>query len=78
MKNMSTRRATIYLDAELHRGLRVKAAQTERTISDLVNEAIKLSMAEDLLDISAFEERAGEPNVPFERVLKRLRASGKI
>jgi len=75
---MSTRRATVYLDAELHRSLRVKAAQTERTVSDLVNEAIKLSLAEDLLDVSAFEERAAEPNIPFERVLKNLRASGKI
>lgn len=75
---MGTRRATVYLDAELHKGLRVKAAHTERTVSDLVNEAIKLTLSEDLLDLSAFEDRTKEPDIPFERILKSLRASGKI
>ena len=75
---MNTKRATVYLEPELHKGLRIKAAQTDRTLSDLVNEAIRLSLAEDLLDLSAFEERAKEPNLAFEKVLKSLRASGKI
>lgn len=75
---MNTRRATVYLDPELHRGLRIKAAQSERTVSDLVNEAIRVSLAEDLLDLSAFEQRAKEPDLPFEKVLKNLRAGGKI
>jgi hypothetical protein len=75
---MNTKRATVYLDPELHRGLRIKAAQSERTVSELVNEAIRLSLTEDLLDLSAFEQRAKEPDLPFEKVLKNLRASGKI
>ena len=75
---MNTRRATVYLDAALHKGLRVKAAQSDRTISDLVNEAVRLSFAEDLLDLSAFDERAKETPLPFEKVLRNLKASGKI
>ena len=75
---MKNKRATIYLEQELHKGLRIKAAQTERTMSDLVNEAIRLSLTEDLLDLSVFKERAVEPNLPFEKVLKDLRVRGKI
>ena len=75
---MNTKRATVYLDNDIHKGLRMKAAQTERTVSDLVNEAVRISLAEDLSDLSAFEERAGEPNLSFEKVLKSLRKRGKI
>ena len=58
--------------------LRVKAAQTDRTISDLVNEAVRLSLAEDAEDLAAFEERAREPNLAFESVLKDLKRRGKL
>lgn len=75
---MKTKRATVYFDPALHKGLRIKAAQSERTVSDLINEAVRISLSEDLLDISAFEERSMEPNLPFEKVLKSLRARGKI
>ena len=77
---MSTtqKRATIYLDPELHRALRVKAAETDRTMSELVNEAIQLALAEDAEDLAAFEQRAAEPNLPFEDVVKELRQRGKI
>ena len=77
---MSTtqKRATVYLDPEIHRALRIKAAETERTISDLVNEAIQLALAEDAEDLAAFEQRAAEPNLPFEDVVKELRQRGKI
>jgi len=73
-----TKRATVYLDPALHRALRVKAAETDRSISELVNEAVRLAMAEDRADLAAFEERAGEPLVSFENVLKDLRRHGKI
>ena len=77
---MSTtqRRATVYLDPELHRALRLKAAETDRTMSDLVNEAIQLALAEDAEDLAAFDQRSIEPNLPFEDVVKELRQRGKI
>lgn len=74
----SQKRATVYFDPSLHRALRLKAAETDRSLSDLVNEAVKLSLAEDAEDLVAFDERANEPDLPFERVVKELRRSGKI
>jgi len=72
------KRATVYLDPAIHRALRLKAAETDRTMSDLVNEAVKLSLLEDAEDLSAFDERASEPNLLFEDVVKELRRRGKI
>ncbi len=72
------KRATIYFDPDLHRALRLKAAETEQSVSELVNKAVKLSLAEDVEDLAAFEARASEPNLPFEEVLKDLRRRGKI
>ncbi len=74
----TARRATVYLDPYLHRALRVKAAQTERSLSDLINEAVRQSLSEDAEDLAAFEERAGEPNLAFEKVLKDLKGRGKL
>ncbi len=73
-----TKRATVYFDPELHRALRLKAAETERSLSDLVNDAVQLSLAEDAEDLDAFETRAREPNLPFEDVVKDLKRRGKI
>ena len=72
------KRATVYFDPELHRALRVKAAETDRSMSDLVNEAVQLSLAEDAEDLAAFEERQNEPSLPFEEVVKDLKRRGKI
>ena len=72
------KRATVYFDASLHRALRVKAAVTERSLSEIVNAAVKQSMAEDAEDLAAFEERAAEPNLAFEAVLKDLRKRGQL
>jgi len=47
-------------------------------MSELVQDAIKLSLAEDSIDLSAFEQRKKEPSLPFEDVLKKLRKNGKI
>jgi Antitoxin-like ribbon-helix-helix len=74
----SPKRATIYFDPELHRALRLKAAEADKSVSEVVNEAVKLSLAEDAEDLAAFEARAGEPNLPFEEVVKDLRQRGKI
>jgi predicted transcriptional regulator len=78
MKKTNTKRATIYLDSELHHALRIKAAETEHSMSELVEEAIKLSLAEDSIDLAAFEERKDEPSLAFVDVLKKLRNNGKI
>ena len=72
------KRATVYFDPDLHQALRLKAAETERTISDLVNESVQLSLAEDADDLEAFEVRAAEPNLRFESVVKDLKRRGKI
>ena len=72
------KRATIYFDPDLHRALRLKAAETERSVSDLVNDAVKLSLLEDAEDLGAFDERASERELPFEDVVKDLRRRGKI
>jgi hypothetical protein len=72
------RRATVYLEPSLHRALRVKAAETEKSVSELVNAAVQRSLVEDAADLAAFEERANEPVVAFEAVLKDLRRRGKL
>ncbi len=74
----ANKRATVYFDSELHRALRLKAAETDRSISDLVNEAVKHSLAEDADDIAAFEAREKEPDYSFEDVVKDLKRRGKI
>jgi hypothetical protein len=72
------KRATIYFNPNVHRALRLKAAETDRSISDLVNEAVNLSLAEDEEDLTAFEERKSERNLAFENVLKDLKKRGTI
>jgi len=74
----SQKRATVYFDPALHRALRLKAAETDRSLSDLVNEAVRQSLAEDAEDLAAFDERVAEPDLPFESVVKELKRSGKI
>jgi predicted transcriptional regulator len=72
------KRTTIYLEPELHRALKIKAAETDRSISELVEEAVRSSLAEDAEDLAAFEERGGEPDLPFEQVVKDLRRRGRL
>jgi hypothetical protein len=74
----SSKRATVYFDPDIHLALRLKAAETDRSLSDLVNEAVKLALADDAEDLAAFEERAAEPMLPFGDVVKDLRRRGKI
>ena len=74
----TARRSTIYLDPDIHRALRMKAAHTGRSMSDLVNDAVRMALREDLEDLAAFDERAGEPEVSYEALLKELSNHGKI
>jgi len=78
MRTQQTKRATVYLDSDLHRALKIKSAQSDRTLSELVNFAVRQSLAEDHEDLLAFDERKDEPNLDFEDVLKELKASGKL
>ncbi len=71
-------RSTIYLESNLHRALRLKAAHTRRSVSALVNEAVRRILREDQEDLAAFEERANEPLVSYEDLLKDLRKHGKL
>jgi plasmid stability protein len=72
------KRSTIYLDPDLHRALRLKAIHTGRSMSDLVNETIRMAFREDQEDLSAFDERIKEPEITYEALLKDLKAHGKI
>ena len=74
----SAKRSTIYLDPDLHRALRLKAIHTGRSMSDLVNEAVRMAFREDQEDLSAFDERVREPEMTYEALLKDLKAHGKI
>ncbi len=74
----NTKRTTIYLDPDLHRAIRLKAAETGRPMSALIQEAVKISLAEDAIDLAAYEERKDEPRLTFEEVAKKLRKNGKI
>jgi predicted DNA-binding protein len=73
-----TKRATIYFDPAMHRALRHKAAETSRTVSDIVNEAVQQALAEDAEDLAAFAERNNEPQISYETVLKELKADGRL
>jgi plasmid stability protein len=73
-----TKRATIYFDSDLHKALRLKAVETSRSVSDLVNEAVREALTEDAEDLAAFRERAGEPLISYDEMIKRLKEDGRI
>lgn len=72
------KRATVYFEAELHEAIRVKSATTHRSMSDLVNDAIRVALREDQEDLAAFEDRVAEPTMTYEALLKDLKAHGKL
>ncbi|WP_420454502.1 CopG family transcriptional regulator [Rubrivirga sp.] len=72
------KRATVYFDSALHKALRLKAAETERSVSDVVNEAVRVLLAEDADDLAALRDRAAEPTVSFESFVRDLKAEGAI
>ena len=69
---------TVYLDSDLHRALRVKSAETDISVSQLVNEAIRNAMKEDAIDLKAYKERKSEPSIAFEKILDKLERDGKV
>jgi len=75
---MPAKRATVYFDPHIHRALKIKSVETSKTISELVNEAVRGALSEDAEDIAAFEERIKEPLISFSEMLKRLKKDGRI
>ena len=78
MMAAQTRRATIYFDPDLHKALRLKAAETSRSVSELVNEAVREALSDDAEDLSAFGERSHEALIRYEEMVKRLKKDGRI
>jgi len=72
------KRATVYLEATLHRALRVKAAETDVSVSELINDAVRFRLAEDAEDLEAFRTRSKEPTSPFENLVSDLKRRGKL
>ena len=72
------KRATIYFDPELHKALKLKALETSRSITDLVNQAVREALSEDAEDINVFEERKDESLISYDQMLKKLKKNGTI
>jgi hypothetical protein len=74
----AAKRATVYFEPALHQAIRLKAAHTHRSISEIVNDAVRLALREDEEDLAAFEDRVAEPTISYEALLKDLKAHGKL
>lgn len=74
----TAKRSTIYFDPKLHAALRLKAAHSHRSLSDIVNDAVRQALAEDQEDLKAFADRVSEPTISYEALLDDLKAHGKI
>ena len=77
MSNLS-KRSTIYFDPSIHQALKIKAASSQLSVSEIVDEAIRIQLAEDQEDLAAFDERVKEPEMSYEALLKDLKKHGKI
>ncbi|HET9065521.1 MAG TPA: hypothetical protein VFN22_06870 [Gemmatimonadales bacterium] len=74
----TTKRATVYFDERVHQALRVKAAETDQSISELVNSAVRQNLLEDGEDLAAFRDRAKEPTLVFEELVRDMKRRGKL
>ena len=73
-----SKRSTVYFEPEIHQALRVKAASAHLSVSEVVNEAVRLLMQEDQEDLNTFSERVDEPEISYEALLNDLEKHGKI
>ena len=73
-----TKRTTVYLDPDLHKALRLKSIAVSRSVSELINDAVKGALLEDAEDITAFEQRADEPLISYDEMVKRLKQDGHL
>jgi len=76
--NELSKRSTVYFEPEIHQALRIKAASTNRSVSEVVNEAVRLSLREDQEDLQAFEDRSAEATMSYEDLLNDLKQHGKL
>jgi len=72
------KRATIYFEPDIHRALRLKSVVSERSMSEMVNDAVRTSLAEDAEDLAAFDDRADESTIDFEDFVKKMKRSGRL
>jgi hypothetical protein len=72
------KRVTIYFNPELHKALRLKSVETSRSVSELVNKAVREALSEDAEDLAAFDERADETLISYDEMVKRLKKDGRI
>ncbi len=72
-----SKRSTVYFEPELHQALRIKAASTRRSLSEVVNDALRSALGEDQEDLQAFEDRAGEAILSYEDLLDELKRNHK-
>jgi plasmid stability protein len=76
---MSTsKRATVYFDPEVHKALRLRAAASDQSISDMVNDAVRASLAEDAMDLAAFDKRKRERSVSFDSFVQGMKRRGLL
>ena len=73
-----TKRSTIYFDPDIHKALKLKAASSDVSISELMDEAARILLLEDQEDLQAVEDRINEPTITYETLLKDLKKHGKI
>jgi len=76
--NSSSRRSTIYFNSEIHKAIKLKAAVTNKSLSELVNLAVRQMLQEDREDLTAFNDRVAEPTISYEQLLDELKSDGKI
>ena len=75
---VKSKRSTIYIQEDLHKALRLKAAETDSSMSDIINDALRASLEDDAADLGAIRARRREPSVSFEEFVTSLKASGKL
>ena len=78
MSEEASKRATVYFEPDLHRAIRLKAADTQQSISEIVNHAVRAALRDDQVDLAAFEDRVAEPVISYEALLKDLKSHGKL
>lgn len=78
MSEETSKRVAVYFEPGLHRAIRLKAAHTRRSVSDIVNDAVRLALHEDQEDLAAFDDRVAEPVISYQALLKDLKAHGKL
>lgn len=73
-----SKRSTIYFEPDIHHALKIKAATTHQSVSEVVNEAVRITLRDDQEDLAAFEQRVNEPTISYEALLEDLKSHGKL